>query len=94
MWRKTYNKALVCGVMIQQFHYINTKLSYFGRQVINSNQLQTNGRQRVRMQTGNPRWIPCLLYPDEAFRKYWDYVQIWLLLWTLTFEPYIVSFFD
>ena len=93
LWRKTYNKALVCGVMIQQFHIINTKLSYFGRQVIHKNNLQTDGRLRVRMHTGNPKWIPCLLYSEDTFKKYWDYLQIWLLLYTLTLEPYIVSFY-
>lgn len=34
LWRSAHMKALVCGIIINQFTAIHTKVAYFGRQMI------------------------------------------------------------
>lgn len=62
--------------------------------MLEGHNLQTDVTSRARNQTSNQKWIPFLLYPDDIIKKYWAYLQICLLLYGATIEPFIVSFYE
>lgn len=96
LWRRAYLRAFSCGIIIMQFHSINTKLCYFGRQVIGQTMsltIEKERKNRIQNAMQNPKWIPFLLYPEDFFKRHWDHFMIIMLLYTVTLEPFTIAFY-
>ena len=87
LWRKAYNKALSCSVLITQFNIIQTKVAYFGRQMLHGANNHKNNEMDSEKKQCN-----FIIMPDSLFRKIWDPIIIMIILYTATYDPYDCCF--
>ena len=92
LWRQLFNKTRGCNVVISQFGAINTKLAYFGRQLLAYDQIEQKNKE-MAIKSKKTQSV-CLFNPDGLFKKLWDVGIIIILLYTATYAPFKTAFLE
>ena len=87
LWRKAFYKAFAANMIINLQLYVHTKITYFGRQMLNNNKSLIEYKQKRKV-------LPFILEPDSKFKILWNLNIIFLLLYTAVVTPYRTSFSD
>ena len=92
LWKTCFNKAHVSSVMISQYTTINTKLNFFGRQMIGTSSKELRAMQQKEM-SKNPSFC-VLVNPTSRYKLLWDLLMIILTTYTVAYAPYRTAFMN
>lgn len=93
LWKLAYNKVSGITMIIHHVNKIQTKLKYFGGQLLSRNHKDyLNEREQYRKNTIEKSKF--LISPDSNVKKFWDLIMIVLLLYTATYVPYRITFLE
>ena len=87
LWKKAYNRAVAASVMIDLHLYLTTKISYFGKQLINKKNVSMNSYLKHRK---NAAFF--IINPTSTIKGLWNIVIIFFLVYTGFITPYRTSF--
>jgi CRP-like cAMP-binding protein len=90
LWKTCYNTAFGCAVVISQLNAIQTKCSYFGRQMISVDNVSLR-YELLMNRFNNPAWFK-LIFPDSGFKSFWDILMVLLVAYTGIYAPFRTAF--
>ena len=90
LWKTAFSSAVGCGVVISQFAAIQTKVSYFGRQMISTDNVSLR-YEMLMNRFNNPKWFK-LIFPESKFKSMWDMLMLVLVFYTAMYAPYRTAF--
>lgn len=80
LWRKAYWRALGCSAITEQFMFIQTKIAYFGKQML---PFRKRTRRSHRQQN-----LPFVINPESKLKLFWDFLLLCHIFQTVLWSPY------